>query len=283
MCLLSRLGWHEFVKRRRGRGDITSLKNVKHPARRLLFLLESQGAPVQFSTPPWSRDRLDQAIKQGPHRSCKDYIDFLEEKFVDMIQKGQWVILPASVARRLKGLRASPPGVVPQRDRRPRWICDYTWSSDNAETLDIAPKETMQIGQALDQVLREILLANPSFGHVYLNKTDLSDGFYRVDVNPDKIPKLGVVFPSRPGHREPYIALSLVLPMGRKNSPPYFSAVTFKNHCGPCQFLLTLRERGDEGGRSESSYWLRRRRRRQRGLFFDVIGFYFSRFILSVR
>ena len=39
-----------------------------------------------------------------------EMFDFLEEEFVDMIQKGQWVILPASVARRLKGLHASPPG-----------------------------------------------------------------------------------------------------------------------------------------------------------------------------
>ena len=224
--LLSRLGWQEFVRLRRGRGDIASLDAIKHPARRLLSLLKSRGAPVKFSTPPWSRQRLNQAIKRGPHKSCNEYLDFLEEEFIDMVQKGQWVVLPASVAKTLKGLRVSPPGVVPQRDRRPRWICDYTWSSVNDDTLDLSPREAMQFGQALDRVLREILLANPAFGPVHLNKTDLSDGFYRVDVNPDDIPKLGVVFPSRPGQPEPYVAFPLVLPMGWKESPPYFCAFT---------------------------------------------------------
>ena len=37
--------------------------------------------------------------------------------------------------------------------------------------------------------------------------------------------------------------------------------------------LVDQAEAGDEGGRSESSYSLRRRRWRQQGLFFDVIGF----------
>ena len=42
---------------------------------------------------------------------------------------------------------------------------------------------------------------------------------------------------------------------------------------GDNQHLVDLAEAGDEGGRSESSYSLRRRRWRQQGLFFDVIGF----------
>ena len=50
-------------------------------------------------------------------------------------------------------------------------------------------------------------------------KVDLSDGFYRVNLNIDDIPKLGVAFPTEPG-QEPLIALPLVLPMGWKNSPP---------------------------------------------------------------
>ena len=223
--LLSRLGWRQFVKRKRGRGDFSDLGNVDHPARRLLGLLKSTGAPVKSSCPPWPRHRLLEAIRRGPHKSCNEYIDFLEEEFIDMMEKGQWVILPESIARDLPGLQVSPPGVVPQRGRRPRWICDYTWSGVNQSTLPIAPLEAMQFGQALDRILREILLANPRFGYVHMKKTDMSDGFYRVDVNPDDVPKLGVVFPTRPGC-ERLIAFPLVLPMGWKNSPPWFSAVT---------------------------------------------------------
>ena len=125
----------------------------------------------------------------------------------------------------LEGLRLSPPGVIPQRDRRPRWICDYTWSGVNTDTLPLAAMEAMQFGHALERILREILFANPAHGPVQLNKTDLSDGFYRVDLNVDDIPKLGVVFPTKLGS-EPMVALPMVLPMGWKNSPPAFSTAT---------------------------------------------------------
>jgi hypothetical protein len=56
-------------------------------------------------------------------------------------------------------------------------------------------------------------------------KLDISDGFYRIGLNIDDIPKLGVVFPTLPGD-EPLIAFPLVLPMGWTNSPPIFSAAT---------------------------------------------------------
>ena len=42
-----------------------------------------------------------------------------------MIEKGQWVVLPYSVAKGIPGLRLSPPGVKVERDQRPHWIGDY--------------------------------------------------------------------------------------------------------------------------------------------------------------
>ena len=225
--LLQRLGWCQFVKLRRSRGDLASLDNIDHAARRILRQLKRKGAPVQFDTPPWTRERIIQALKRGPHKSCDHHISFLEEEFIDMIHKGQWVVLPASVAEdHLPELRLSPPGVVPQRDRRPRWIGDYSFSEVNKDTLDIAPSEAMQFGHAFARLLREILLANPAFGSVLLAKGDLSDGFYRVDLAPKDAAKLSLVFPVRPGSSEYLVAVPLVLPMGWQNSPPYFSAVT---------------------------------------------------------
>ena len=153
VALLERLGWTEFIRQRRCRGDLAHLDNVHHPARRLLKLYKHRGAPVKFKTAPWSRHRINQAIKRGPHKSCLEYIDFLKEEFVEMIGRGQWVVLPASVARTLPNLRVSPPGVVPQRDRRPRWICDYTWSEVNGDTLLLAAADAMQFGHALDRIL----------------------------------------------------------------------------------------------------------------------------------
>jgi hypothetical protein len=222
--LLSKMGWTKFVQHRRRRGDFSDLK-INHPAQRLLTQMKKHGAPIQLATSPWTSAQLKTAIKRGPHRSCQEYIDFLETEFMDMIKKDQWVILPFKVAKTLPGLRISPPGVVPQRGRRPRWICDYTWSGINQATLPLAPTASMQFGHALDRYLREILLSDPTLGPVYMLKLDISDGFYRVNLAPGDIPKLGVAFPSRPG-TEPLVALPLVLPMGWKNSPPLFSAAT---------------------------------------------------------
>ena len=127
-----------------------------------------------------------------------EHIEFLHEEFADMIAKAYWVVLPAEAVRDLPGLRISPPGVVPQLGRRPWWIVDYSWSLVNNKTLPLAPTEAMQFDHALDRLLRKILLADPKFDPVKLMKVNMSDGFYRVGLNIDGIPKLGVVFPTQP-------------------------------------------------------------------------------------
>ena len=83
----------------------------------------------------------------------------------------------------------------------------------------------MQFGHALDRYLREILLADPTLGPIYMLKLDIADGFYRIAINIEDIPKLGVVFPTRP-NQPPLVAFPLVLPMGWKHSPPAFSVAT---------------------------------------------------------
>lgn len=223
--LLRKLGWREFIKHKRPRSDFASLDKVDHPARRLLKLLKNRGAPVRFSTEPWSQERISQALQRGAHQSCLSHIEFLHEEFADMIHKGQFVVLPAREVMHLPGLRIAPPGVVEQRERRPRTIIDYSFNGVNSETLPLAAMEAMQFGHALDRILREILLSDPALGPVKMMKIDLSDGFYRVALNIDDIPKLGIVFPTKPGE-EQLIAFPLVLPMGWCNSPPHFSTVT---------------------------------------------------------
>jgi hypothetical protein len=144
----------------------------------------------------------------------------------DMIEKDQWIVLPyKQVKALLPHLRISPIGVVPQRDRRPRTIVDYSFSGVNQETCPIAPTEAMQFGTALHRIVEAIVNANPKFGPVYLCKVDIADGFYRVEVRPADIPKLGVIIPPMTGN-ETLIAFPLVLPIGWKNSPPYFCAIT---------------------------------------------------------
>jgi hypothetical protein len=223
--LLRSLGWHGLVAHRRPLSNFSLLDNVPNPARCLLHHYKHRGVPVKFSTPPWTYCHVQRALAQGPHKSAHEHRAYLKEEFVDMINKGQWIVLPYSKVKHLPGLRISPPGVIPQRDRQPRWIVDYSWWNVNDNMLPLAAMESMQFGHALERILREILLANPAFGPVYLIKLDISDGFYRIALNVDDIPKLGVAF-LMAQHADPLVAFPLVLPMGWKNSPPIFSTAT---------------------------------------------------------
>lgn len=102
------------------------------------------------------------------------------------------------------------------------WWLHLVWCQD---TWDIAPTDAMQFGHAFDRFICEILLSNPSLDTVYLIKADISDGFYRVALRIEDIPKLALAFPALE-KQPPLVAPPLCLPMGWKNSPPYFSAAT---------------------------------------------------------
>ena len=97
-----------------------------HPAQRLLKFYKERGAPAKMATEPLSRNQISAALSRGAHRLCMEHTEFLHEEFHNMILKSQWGVLPAEDVAHLSGLRISPPGVVPQQDRRPRWIYDYT-------------------------------------------------------------------------------------------------------------------------------------------------------------
>jgi hypothetical protein len=188
--------------------------------------MAKEGVPVVLKTPPWTDEVLDERVQRGSHKSCDEHLEFLREEMLEFVQKGFWLMLPYRVVKRLfKQLRVSPMGVVPQRERRPRLIADYSYYDVNDDTVKLAPAEAMQFGRALERILYHIRHANPRYGPVRLGKIDLADGFYRVGLNSSSIPKLGIAFPRYDGE-EQMIALPLVLPMGWVSSPPYLCAAT---------------------------------------------------------
>ena len=73
----------------------------------------------------------------------------LQEEFVFMVEKGQWVVLTYLVVKYLPGLGLSLPVVKEKRDRRPRWLGDYSFSNLNSETLPIAAMSTILYGRDL--------------------------------------------------------------------------------------------------------------------------------------
>ena len=109
---------------------------------------------------PWTTARKHTATRRGSHKSAKDNIAFLREEFAAMLLKKHWTILPAALVSELPNLRLSPLGVVPQHDRRPRTIVDYTFSSVNEDTIIDAPTESMQFGRTLHCLLSRIDLSS---------------------------------------------------------------------------------------------------------------------------
>ena len=223
----SRLGsWDAFVASLRPSSDISpGVRHLPHKAGRLLDHLRRRGAPVPLQTPPWDSQRIRQAIRRGPHKSAKEHLGFVCQEILEFCDQGFWTVLPLSSALCLPNLRVSPLGVVPQRERRPRLIVDYTYSGVNQETVRLAPPEAMQYGRALPRLLSQLVHANPRFGPAKLAKIDVADGFYRVGLRASDIPKLGVILPHSTSGT-PLIAFPLTLPMGWVESPPFFTALT---------------------------------------------------------
>jgi hypothetical protein len=145
-----------------------------------------------------------------------------------MVQEGYWVVLPFSAVRHLPALKISPSGVVPQRERRPRLILDYSFpESDNvnASSIPLAPLHAMQFGKALQRILQRLVYCNHAFGPPLMAKLDLADGYYRIPLSPSAALELAVVLPGD-GVHERLIGIPLSLPMGWTYSPPYFCAFT---------------------------------------------------------
>jgi hypothetical protein len=84
-----------------------------------------------------------------------------------------------------RNLRLTPLGVVPQWDRCPRTICNYSFFLINKYTVELCPKESMQFERALLQILQKIVRSDPRMGPIYLYKIDIADGFYRIAIRPE--------------------------------------------------------------------------------------------------
>ena len=223
---LSASSWEEFFNQQKDpKGDLADVLSLKHPAARLLDCYKREGVPVSTNTPPWTKARKLAALARGPHKSAKEHVEFLRTEYASMMKKGHWTLIPAQLIVDLPDLRLSPLGVVPQHDRRPRTISDYTYFGVNEDTVALAPQEAMQFGRALHRLLQKIHDANPRYGPVKLAKVDIADGFYRIGIRPLDALKLAVLFPRRKGE-EPLIGIPLTLPMGWKESPPAFCTAT---------------------------------------------------------
>jgi len=143
----------------------------------------------------------------------------------DYVNMGYWLVLPYSAVRHMTPLWLAPAGVVPQRERRPRLIMDYSFYDTNQQSVPIQPAHAMQFGGTLQRILQRVVYCTPTYGPPLMAKLDLADGYYRVPLAPQAALQLAVVIPN--DHDDTFlVALPLSLPMGWGHSPPWFCAFT---------------------------------------------------------
>ena len=218
------MSFHDLCSLHRGPSCLADPSSLLHPAAPLLHHLRLHGASANQSSPAWTPDRLRACLARGPHPSAKLSAAFLRDEFADMVAAGHWLVVPFHLISHLPGLRLSPTGVVPQRDRRDRTIVDYTYSGVNADTISDAP-DSLQFGHAFPRFLHRLARADTRRGAIYLSKSDVADAFMRVWLHLNSIATLGALLPSHP-NEPPLVAFPLVLPMGWIDSPRYLCAVT---------------------------------------------------------
>lgn len=153
-------GWEVVVDNARGESNVArQVRRLPLKAARLLEQLRRRGAGITtVAEPSHVRPYGSRPRHLRNDRFCKH---------------GYWNVVPYAAVKGWHKLQVSPIGAVPQRDRRPHLIVDYSFSDLNAETLQITPTEPMQFGRALHRVLRRIVEADARYGPVHLAKIDL--------------------------------------------------------------------------------------------------------------
>lgn len=219
--------WEDFVLSFRGPSYLST--DLDHPATPLLAQWRDQGVPAKSSSEPWTLEQKDECVRRGCHPSATEHGDFIREEMAEFIENRFWAVLPYELIRHLEDLMMSPTAVKPERDRKPRLLCDHSWpwpwGSINDTTLPHAPPEAMQFGGTLPRVLGLTRHANPRYGPVRGSKQDMKDGYYKMALNPKDCLRLASLLPKYDGEPQ-LVGIPLACTMGWVQSPPTFCTMS---------------------------------------------------------
>ena len=158
---IRRDSWEDLFHAVKGGSNFSNrLRHLKHRAKPPLQRIARHGIPVLLTTKAWTLEQKDRAMQRGNHPSTLAFAPFIQSKMKDMKSKGMFIVLPYHLVRNLKPLQISPLGCIPQRERRPRIINNYTYSGVNPATVKMVPEEAMQWGRTLHRVLWYIFSAD---------------------------------------------------------------------------------------------------------------------------
>jgi hypothetical protein len=194
----------------------------------------------------WTREAILEALERGPHPSAmtEDSYALFNDDIAYQVEAGFSRVVLASdlMTNPPKNLKISPVAVVPQTNRRGRIILDLSFPvrkkeakrrkmgpvlapSVNETTVATAPSLPVRlIGKILSELM-EFMATAPDDADVLFSKIDLSDGFWRMIVQPDDVYNFCYVLPQPPG-KPMRIVIPSALQMGWQESPGYFCAAT---------------------------------------------------------
>ena len=102
-------GWDAFVLQTRGAPHIRDdVHTVPHPAATMMKRIRDHGAPVETTTMPWDRSKIEERLRRGSHKSVDEHVDFVRDEMADFAKKGFWAVLPYDEVKHLPNLRLSP-------------------------------------------------------------------------------------------------------------------------------------------------------------------------------
>jgi hypothetical protein len=209
-----------------------------HPFSSNLQEWHEKGMPVDCGD-PWSRQAIEESIKRGNHVSAttKEAIDIIKSDVDYQIKAGFTKLIPWETIKDdpPENLKISPVAVIFYKERRGRILMDLSFpvklgnkiihQSVNETTRQQAPLESLdQLGKVMNRMVGYMTWA-PNDKPVRFSVWDISDGFWRVCVDPAQAWNFCFVYPTKPG--EPImIAVPEALYMGWMESPHYFGGAS---------------------------------------------------------
>jgi hypothetical protein len=197
----------------------------------------------------WAREAVDLAVERGPHPTARaaEAVKLVHEDIAYQVKAGfTEVVFWDEIKDDLPAhFKVSPVAVIPQTGRRGRIILDLSFpvrrppmqgskkrrmgeviqDSVNDTTEKLAPsKPVHEIGQVLPRLF-QFMATTPEDQEIRLSKVDLSDGFWRLIVEPEQKWNFCYVMPDPPGARVRIVVPS-ALQMGWAESPAYFCTAT---------------------------------------------------------
>ena len=169
---------------------------------------------------------LTRAIQYVAHSSATKETTFARKELQEQAQAGHIALFPLRAVRHLPKLWLSPLAAIPQRDRKPRLIYDFSWSGLNEAVTQVAHKEAMRFGKSLYRVIYCILNTSPKLDPTFLNKVDLANAYMRIWVRLEDIPSVAFLVPKATPDEDQLVGFHLSISMGYVESAAFFCATT---------------------------------------------------------